>query len=158
MHIHSIGLNSNVYTYMIPGMTLELPCYCASLRQAARAISQKYDTALRGSQLTITQFTLLTALQAMRQPRVNDLAGSLAMDQTTLSRTLRLMERDGLIESVPGEDRRETRWTPTPRGQDRYKRALPRWRSAQRDVEKLVGPDLQKMKAAAFQLSSRLSA
>ncbi len=139
-------------------MTLELPCYCASLRQAARAISQKYDTVLRDLQLTVTQFTLLTALRNMGKPRVNDLAEALAMDQTTLSRTLKTMERDGLITSAHGEDRRETRWTLTARGQDRYKRAYPRWQAAQRDVEKLLGPDLQRMKAAAFRLSTRLTA
>jgi DNA-binding MarR family transcriptional regulator len=138
-------------------MPIELPCYCASLRQAARAISNKYDAALRGTQLTITQFTLLTALEKMDRPRVNDLADALAMDQTTLSRTLKIMERDGLIATVAGEDRRETRWVMAARGRDRSKRAYPRWKAAQRDIEKLLGPDLQRMKSAAFELSTRLS-
>jgi DNA-binding MarR family transcriptional regulator len=138
-------------------MPIELPCYCASLRQAARAISNKYDAALRGTQLTITQFTLLTALEKMDRPRVNDLADALAMDQTTLSRTLKIMERDGLIATVAGEDRRETRWVMAARGRDRFKRAYPRWKAAQRDIEKLLGPDLQRMKSAAFELSTRLS-
>lgn len=138
-------------------MPVELPCYCASLRQAARAISQKYDAALRGSQLTITQFTLLTALGEIDRPRVNDLADALAMDQTTLSRTLRIMERDGLIAAVAGEDRRESRWILTARGRGRYKRAFPRWQAAQRDIEKLVGPDIQRIRSTAFELSTRLS-
>lgn len=139
-------------------MLVQLPCYCATLRQAARAISQKYDAALRDSQLTITQFTLLTALAEIERPRVNDLADALAMDQTTLSRTLRIMKRDGLIASVAGEDRRESRWIMTSHGQERRKRALPRWKAAQRDVEKLLGPDIQRIKSAAFDLSTRLTA
>ena len=49
-------------------MPLKFDCYCASLRQAARAISQKYDAALRGTGLTITQFTLLNMIAHM--PRV----------------------------------------------------------------------------------------
>lgn len=157
MYIHSRTLDTNVYTYIIANMAVRLPCYCATLRQAARAISQKYDAALRGTQLTITQFTLLTALAECDRPRVNDLADALSMDQTTLSRTLRIMERDGLIAAVAGEDRRETRWIITPRGKDRRKRALPRWSAAQRDIEKLLGPDLQRMSSAAFELSTRLS-
>jgi DNA-binding MarR family transcriptional regulator len=139
-------------------MPVQLPCYCATLRQAARAISQKYDAALRDSELTITQFTLLTAIDEIDRPRVNDLADALAMDQTTLSRTLRIMKRDGLIASVAGEDRRESRWIMTSRGQERRKHALPRWKAAQRDVEKLLGPDLQRIKSAAFELSTRLTA
>jgi len=83
----------------------------------ARAISQKYDAALRGTDLTITQLTLLMMLAQMHRPRVNDLAEALAMDQTSLSRTLRIMERDGLIAAVAGDDKRETRWVLASRGQ-----------------------------------------
>jgi DNA-binding PadR family transcriptional regulator len=68
------------------------------------------------------------------------------------------MERDGLIASVAGEDRRESRWIMTARGLERRKRALPRWKAAQRDVEKLLGPDIQRIKSAAFELSTRLTA
>src|SRR5215467_892152 len=110
------------------GMPLKFDCYCASLRQAARAISQKYDAALRGTGLTITQFTLLNMIAHMPRPRVNDLADALAMDQTSLSRTLRVMERDGLIAEVPGADKRESRWILGAQGQLHYKRALPAWR------------------------------
>src|SRR4051812_38957951 len=127
------------------GMPLEFECYCASLRQAARAISQKYDAALRGTGLTITQFTLLNMIAHMPRPRVNDLADALAMDQTSLSRTLRTMERDELLVEVSGEDKRESRWVLGPQGQQRFKRALPAWRSAQKSVEKLLGADAKKI-------------
>lgn len=39
-----------------------LPCMCASIRRASRAITQRYDEALRRLGLTITQFTILHAL------------------------------------------------------------------------------------------------
>jgi DNA-binding MarR family transcriptional regulator len=139
-------------------MAIRLPCYCATLRQAARVISQKYDAALRGMHLTITQFTLLTALAEMSRPSVNDLAESLAMDQTTLSRTLRLMAREGLICAVAGEDKRESRWILTARGRERRRRAHPRWEAAQKELEKTLGTaETQRLGAAAFALASRLS-
>jgi DNA-binding MarR family transcriptional regulator len=140
------------------GMLVKLDCYCASLRQAARALSQKYEAALRGTHLTITQFTLLTAITATGRPRVNDLADALAMDQTTLSRTLKIMERDGLIAAVAGDDRRESRWIVASRGQERLKRATPRWKAAQKEIEKLLGSDAQRIRSSAYELSSRLSA
>ena len=139
------------------GMPLKFDCYCASLRQASRAISQKYDAALRDTGLTITQFTLLNMIAHMPRPRVNDLADALAMDQTSLSRTLRTMERDGLIAEVPGEDKRESRWILGPQGQVRFKQALPAWRAAQKSVEKLLGADAQRLSSAAYELSTRLS-
>lgn len=138
-------------------MPLKFECYCASLRQAARAISQKYDAALRDTGLTITQFTLLNMISQMPLPRVNDLADALAMDQTSLSRTLRTMERDGLVAEVAGEDKRESRWALGPQGQKRFKKAFPVWQATQKSIEKILGPDARRISAAAHDLSTRLS-
>ena len=139
-------------------MSTRLPCYCATLRQATRVISQRYEVAMRGTQLTITQFTLLTALTEMPRPRVNDLAEALAMDQTTLSRTLKVMEREGLISAVAGDDKRESRWIITALGRSRFRRAFPRWQEAQRSVEKALGVNgTQSLASAAFDLSTRLA-
>ena len=100
MHVHAYGAY----------MAIRLQCYCASLRQATRIISQKYDAALAAADLTVTHFTLLTALQENPRARASDLVDVLAMDQTTLSRTFALMERGGLIARHEGEDRRAVHW------------------------------------------------
>ena len=153
----SIAIDMHVDTYIMPAMSTRLPCYCATMRQATRVISQKYEAALRGTQLTITQYTLLTALTEMPRARVSDLAEVLAMDQTTLSRTLKVMERDGLISSVPGEDQRESRWVISARGRARMRRALPRWQEAQRAVEQALGSaETESLASAAFNLATRL--
>jgi DNA-binding MarR family transcriptional regulator len=140
------------------GMSTRLPCYCATLRQATRVISQRYEAALRGTQLTPNQYTLLTVLTEMPRPRVNDLAEALAMDQTTLSRTLKVMEREGLIAAVAGADKRESRWIITGLGRSRMRKALPRWQEAQRSVEKALGLEsTRSLASAAFDLATRLA-
>ena len=96
-------------------------------------------------------------LAQMHRPRVNDLAEALAMDQTSLSRTLRIMERDELIAAVAGDDKRETRWVLASRGQQRLKRAMPVWRATQKSIEKLLGSDAERVRSAAYALSTRLS-
>jgi DNA-binding MarR family transcriptional regulator len=142
----------------MPVMSTRLPCYCATLRQATRVISQRYEAALRGTQLTPNQYTVLTVLTEMPRPRVNDLAEALAMDQTTLSRTLKVMEREGLIASVAGADKRESRWIITALGRSRMRKALPRWQEAQRSVEKALGVEgTQSLASAAFDLATRLA-
>ena len=40
-----------------------LDCACASLRRAARAVTQLYEAALQDTGLRATQFTLLQALE-----------------------------------------------------------------------------------------------
>jgi DNA-binding MarR family transcriptional regulator len=139
-------------------MAVELPCYCASLRQAARVISQYYDSALRDTGVTITQFTLLSLLDKRKVARVNDIAAGLAMDQTSLSRTLALMERDGLITPAEGEDLRETRWRLTAAGRRRMRSFLPRWKAVQRRVERVLGKEeAARLKAVAQRLVTRLA-
>jgi DNA-binding MarR family transcriptional regulator len=138
-------------------MAIEIPCYCASLRRAARVISQLYEAALKDTPLTITQFTLLTLLERVEVARVNDIAAALAMDQTTLSRTLALMERDGLITPAESEDLRETRWRLTATGRRRMRSVLPRWKALQKKVEKLLGKDqAARLKTVAQLLTARL--
>ena len=138
-------------------MAVRLECYCASLRQAARVISQKYDAALTAAQLTVTHFTLLTALQEVPGARANDLVDTLAMDQTTLSRTLALMERDGLIARQEGEDRRAVHWKLTNAGRARLKRAEPHWKAAQDSVKRLLGEqDTRRLADAVFRLAEKL--
>src|SRR2546426_8360946 len=109
-----------------------LACACASLRRTARVVTQLYETELQGTGLRIAQFTLLQALEQMGGAATQGALGRLlALDATTLSRTLPPLERAGWIRSVPGTDRREVRWTLTPAGRRRLARAEPAWERAQ---------------------------
>src|SRR5713226_7185668 len=81
-------------------------CACANLRKATRATTQLYDAMLRPSGLRATQFTLLVATRLIHTAPVTRLAKELGMDRTTLTRNLRLLERQGLIRVRPGRDRR----------------------------------------------------
>lgn len=138
-------------------MAVRLQCYCASLRRATRVISQKYDAALAAADLTVTHFTLLMALQENPGARANDLVDILAMDQTTLSRTFSLMERDGLIARHDGDDRRAVHWKLTNSGRARLKRAEPHWKAAQESVKRLLGEqDVRRLTDSAFRLSEKL--
>ena len=147
----------NAYAYD-HAVTIRLPCYCASLRQAARLISQQYEAALRPSGLTLTQFTLLTALKDYPRARANDLVDALAMDQTTLSRTLKLMEDADLIEREEGEDRRASHWTLTSAGRKSLRRAEPLWEAAQESVRSSLGEqDARRLSDSVFRITQKLA-
>ena len=59
------------------------------------------------------------------------LGRALAMDSTTLTRTLAIMQRQGWIQKHRGTDRREWRFRLSKSGEALLKRALPRWEAAQ---------------------------
>ena len=77
-----------------------LPCMCASFRRASRALTQLYDGALHPLGLRATQFTILQALSLAGEVSQGELAQILAMDSTTLTRTLRIMGREGGSQSA----------------------------------------------------------
>jgi DNA-binding MarR family transcriptional regulator len=117
-----------------------LACACASLRRAARAVTRLYERELKGSGLTVTQFTLLQALELVGPSPQREVGDLLALDATTLSRTLRPVERAGWIRAGGGDDRREVRWSLTPAGRRRLARARPDWERAQARLRAEVPP------------------
>ena len=104
-----------------------LPCMCASFRRASRALTQLYDQALRPVGLRATQFTILQALSLAGEVSQGDLARILAMDSTTLTRTLQIMGREGWIAERRGADRRERLLRLAKAGRYQFTRALPSW-------------------------------
>ena len=108
-----------------------LACARASLRRTARVVTQLYQTELQGTGLRATQFTLLQALEQFGVASQGALGRLLALDATTLSRTLPPLERAGWIRAAAGRDRREVRWSLTPAGRRRLAGALPAWERAQ---------------------------
>ncbi len=104
---------------------------CGSLRRTARALTQLYEQALRPLGLRSTQFTVLQVLSRAGEVSQGQLGEMLAMDSTTLTRTLEIMSRQGWITERRGEDRRE-RWLRLAKGgETQLNRALPVWEKVQ---------------------------
>jgi DNA-binding MarR family transcriptional regulator len=118
---------------------IELPCLCANVRRAARAITQFYDEVLRPSGLRTTQFTLLQTLNLAPGISQKRLARLLEIDSTTLTRTLAHLRSRGWLRSEAGTDRRELRLSLTTAGLEEYKRVVPYWQAAQRRLRKELG-------------------
>lgn len=117
----------------------DLPCLCASFRRASRALTQLYDEALRPAGLSPTQFTILQALGLAGEVPQGRLGQILAMDSTTLTRTLRIMGREGWIAERRGKDRRERLLQMSETGRDRFNRALPFWEKTQAELGLQLG-------------------
>lgn len=116
-----------------------LPCMCANLRRATRTLTQRYDEALRPLGLTITQFTILQALSLSGAITQGKLGEILAMDSTTLTRTLAVMSGHGWVAKKYGTDRRERLLRLTRTGESELNRAIPQWRSTQETLRARLG-------------------
>lgn len=114
-------------------------CPWFSLRKASRVATQLSNDLLQSSGLRITQLAVLVMVAVSDLPQVTELAEELVMDQTTLSRNLKPLERQGLIEISPGEDRRTRVVSLTPEGEKALAQALPLWEKAKAKLGKLFG-------------------
>lgn len=109
-------------------------CACLNLRKAARAVTQYYDTVLRETGIRGTQFTLLVAAYMAGEISITRIAEELVMDRTTLTRNLKVLEKDGLITIRAGSDRREKWVALTKQGRAIVAKSLPLWETAQQHI------------------------
>ena len=114
-------------------------CACFNLRKASRRVTQLYDEILQPSGLLATQFTLLVAIALAGSVTITHLAEELVMDRTTLTRNLKPLERQGLIEIAPGQDQRTRVVTLTASGREALVKAIPLWEQAQASVVEGLG-------------------
>jgi DNA-binding MarR family transcriptional regulator len=114
-------------------------CVCASLRRATRSITQLFDNTMRPCGLRATQFNILAEIQAAGEATVTALTKKLLIDQTTLTRSLALLERAGLLKTVPKPDGRLKSVRLTKKGEQAVTKAQPLWAAAQKQVIARLG-------------------
>ncbi len=124
------------------------PLYClnANLRKASRAILSMYMDEMRESGIQGTQFTLLSTISGFGKAKITDLANFMGMDQTTVTRNINVLKKDGYVVAIPGEDKRTRLVELTPKGEQVVQQTYPMWLEAQTKLWDQLGEE----KAAAF--------
>ena len=127
-----------------------IACAGLNVRLAARRITQFLESRMANSGLTVAQFGLMTHVAAASDDTLCALAMRTGLDQSTLSRNLHGLERDGLIEIavVNADMRRRSVWL-TEAGARQLEAALPIWRGAHASLARSIDPDLVSNLAAA---------
>ena len=116
-----------------------MPCACQNLRRLTRMVTRIYDQELRKAALEVSQFGLLMALDATGEANQKRLSEGLAVDSTTLTRTLSLMRRQGFLRVRRGKDKRERLYSLTQAGQRRLREGQPYWKSAEGKLRRQIG-------------------
>lgn len=117
--------------------------YCASfnLRRTARAVTRAYDMALQETGMRSTQFAILVGIGKNQPVSLGALAGVLVMDPTTLTRSLRLLQKEGLINISSRSTMRQRFLSLTNKGERALARSLPAWRTMQERFVSSVGTE-----------------
>ena len=130
-------------TLRIDARTLVEACAGWNSRLAARRITQFLDREMTGLGLTAAQVGLMAQIAAISDDTLGALAQRTGLEQSTLSRNLRTLESEGLIEIAVVETdlRRRAVWL-TETGARRLEAAIPVWRRAHAKLAKLLSPGL----------------
>jgi DNA-binding MarR family transcriptional regulator len=129
-------------------------CLCLHTQRAARALARRFDDALRPTELTNGQFSLLISLNRLEPPTIGNVSALLAMDRTTLTANLKPLERRGLVKvAVDPADKRSRHLTLTPAGHALLVEAAPRWRRAHAATERLLSSEPDTFRATLRRLS-----
>src|SRR5207253_10439989 len=135
------------------------PCVCSTLRMVSRAVTQLYDDVLRPSGLRVTQVSILATIARLGEANLRQLEDALAIDQTTLTRSLNLLERGGVIERVPRPDGRIKAMRLTSKGRQALEVARPLWAQTQAKVLRESGTtawtDTQRRSTHLYQVAAK---
>ena len=105
-------------------------CLCLHTQRAARALARRFDDALRPTELTNGQFSLLISLT----PAV--------AQQEAHTANLKPLERRGLVKvAIDPADKRSRHLTLTPAGHALLVEAAPLWKRAHAATERLLNAD-----------------
>jgi len=121
--------------------SINAQCCCFNLRKTTRAVTQFYDRHLETANIRATQFTLLLTLSTAAGKSLTEMAESLVMDRTTLTRNLKPLEKSGFISITRLSDRRSKGYRLTDKGREVIEKGIPLWREAQEYIVSQFGSD-----------------
>lgn len=115
-------------------------CFQLAIRKSSRLITQFYQERLSRVGLKVGQFSILRAVNFRKQTSNKELQTILELDQTTLTRNLKPLIRDGYLTlSTNFEDGRQKIISLSPDGLTLYEEAIPIWKAAQDELQQKIG-------------------
>lgn len=114
-------------------------CASFNFRRTTRAVTRLYDAAFEKFGIRSTQFTILIGIAKTQPTSMSSLAELLLLDATTLTRSLRLLQKQGLVAISARAAKRQRFLTLTAKGERMLARTLPVWRAAHARFVKSVG-------------------
>ena len=139
-------------------------CVCFNLRKTTRAVTQFYDAALQPSHIRSTQLAILIGVAKAEPVSIAELAHTLIIDPTALTRSLRLLRQYGFLSISERSTMRQRFITVLPRGWKALSRGLRLWSEAQAVLVGQIGEpywkslqgELQKLAHIAVGLRGQL--
>lgn len=116
-----------------------LPCPYRELQELTRSIGHLYESSFANAGLTSTQHRLLSEIKRLRVARSVDLARTICLSPSTLSRNLKPLLAKGWVRIEAGDDARSHRVILTDCGLHRHVLGQQQWQLAKATVLQVLG-------------------
>lgn len=116
-------------------------CYCISLRRASTKLTNIYNRHLKPTGLSVTQYSLLSAIRDLDTCSVTSLADYIGLERTTLVRTLKPVLKRGLVIDLSGDGERDRQIRLSEEGHSLLTEARGYWAQAQDEINQVIGQD-----------------
>jgi DNA-binding MarR family transcriptional regulator len=136
-HVEAMGMGTETAKHAAAEVIRD--CIAMRLRMANRVITKVYDDALRPFGLKVTQMSMLVVAEDRGLIRQSEAGEDLQLDDSTLSGNLERMRANEWLEGVSEGNARVHSYRLTAAGRALLDKAIPAWRSAQRQANRLLG-------------------
>lgn len=116
-------------------------CTNLKLRQLTRLVTRHYDHYTAAAGLKTTQYSLLSHVEKLGPIRPGDLARSMQMDASTLTRNMQPLVAQGWLRIGAGEDARSRRVEITDGGRAKRAEGQRAWKQAQLALNERLGSE-----------------
>ncbi len=121
--------------------TMRDHCLGARIGRLHRVVARHYDQAMRPLAMSLPQLEILGVLTVRGPTRPSAIAGSVAVERSTISRNLTLLEEKGWIDADRSPTGRTKTVSITPAGTKTLGTAAAAWTDVQNRLTELLGTD-----------------
>lgn len=114
-------------------------CALFDVHRFGRLLNAFYNDHMRGSGLTISQYTLLRNIVALSPASITQIAKAMLMERTSVTRLIEPLISSELVETVTGEDRRFRYVVATAAGREAVRNSDAAWQAAQKELLNRIG-------------------
>lgn len=133
------GVNSRHEAKMDAQAILEMErCVLRNTRAASRIMTRNFSKRLGRFEITTEQFSLIASLAGTEHDSVTALADYLAIERSTLSRNLSLLEKKGVVRKRAADKGNGVVYGLTAKGRALFDQMVPHWQAAQDAILEVV--------------------
>lgn len=129
---------------------VETECPAFQARVTARALTRYYNACFRPLGITAEQFSLLVGIGGSQEPTLAELAARAGVDATTLSRSVKSLERRDLVRNRGGRGRAGKRLVLTDAGRLLMDDSMVAWERARVRLAEALGEEALRVAGSAM--------